>query len=196
MRARTIGAVLLVGAALAALASTASGAPTQKAASSITVWLQTDAQAANWEPIVKAANAQFQAQHPGVSVNVQYQTWGSHLQKFDASLAGGNAPDVIEMGNTEMTKYMAAGAFQDLSADKASFPNSGTWLEGLAASGRYNGKLYGVPYYAGSRVVTYRSDLFAKAKIKVPTSLAQFTAGAKISRWASSMTSAARSRRG
>ena len=33
--------------------------------------------------------------------------------KFDATLAGGNAPDVIEMGNTEMTKYMAAGAFQD-----------------------------------------------------------------------------------
>ena len=47
-------------------------------------------------------------------VNVQYQTWGTHLAKFDATLAGGNAPDVIEMGNTEMTKYMAAGAFQDL----------------------------------------------------------------------------------
>ena len=40
---------------------------------------------------------------------------GNHLQKLDATLAGGNAPDVIEMGNTEMTKYMAAGAFQDLS---------------------------------------------------------------------------------
>ena len=67
------------------------------------------------------------------------------------------------MGNTEMTKYMAAGAFQDLSSDKASIPNSGTWLAGLAASGRYGGKLYGVPYYAGSRVVTYRTDLFKKA---------------------------------
>ena len=75
------------------------------------------------------------------------------------------------MGNTEMTKYMAAGAFQDLSADKASIPNSGTWLAGLAASGRYGGKLYGVPYYAGSRVVTYRTDLFKKAGLKVPTSL-------------------------
>src|SRR6185312_3267008 len=94
-------------------------------------------------------------------------------------LAGGNAPDVVEMGNTEMTKYMAAGAFQDLSSDKASIPNSGTWLAGLAASGRYAGKLYGVPYYAGSRVVTYRTDLFKKAGVKVPASLAQFTASAK-----------------
>jgi N,N'-diacetylchitobiose transport system substrate-binding protein len=178
MRVRSIGAVVLVGVILAALAATASGAPTAQSAT-LTVWLQVDAQATNWEPIVKAANAQFQKDHPGVTVNVQYQTWGNHLQKLDASLAGGNAPDVIEMGNTEMTKYMAAGAFQDLSADKASIPNSGTWLAGLAASGRYGGKLYGVPYYAGSRVVTYRSDLFKKAGLKVPSSLAQFTAAAK-----------------
>ena len=46
---------------------------------------------------------------PASDVNVQYQNWGTHLGKFDATLAGGNTPDVIEMGNTEMTKYMAAG---------------------------------------------------------------------------------------
>jgi ABC-type sugar transport system, periplasmic component len=179
MRVRTIGAVVLAGAVIAVIASAASGATSAQSASSITVWLQTDAQAANWAPIVNAANAQFQKDHPGVTVNVQYQSWGNHLQKFDATLAGGNSPDVIEMGNTEMTKYMAAGAFQDLSSDKASFPNSSTWLEGLAASGRYGGKLYGVPYYAGSRVVTYRTDLFKKAGVKIPTSLAQFSASAR-----------------
>ena len=119
MRARIIGVAALVAAALAVIAATASGGAA--ATNSITVWLQVDAQAANWEPIVKAANAAFQREHPGVAVNVQYQTWGNHLQKFDATLAGGNAPDVIEMGNTEMTKYMAAGAFQDITSDRSSF---------------------------------------------------------------------------
>jgi N,N'-diacetylchitobiose transport system substrate-binding protein len=115
-----------------------------------------------------------------VNVDVQYQTWGDHLKKFDATLAGGNTPDVIEMGNTEMVKYMAAGAFADLSSFKSTFANSGSWLKGLAASGTYGGKTYGVPYYAGSRVVTYRTDAWNKAKIKKPpTSLAQFTAYAK-----------------
>jgi len=39
----------------------------------------------------------------------------------------------------------------------------------------FNGKLYGVPYYAGSRLVTYRTDLFKKAGIsKAPKSLASF----------------------
>ena len=164
MKARIIGAALLV-AVLAVAATTASGA-TKRSAASITVWLQVDAQS-GWPGVVAAANAAFQKQHPGVTVNVQYQTWGTHLGKFDATLAGGNAPDVIEMGNTEMTKYMAAGAFQDLSSAKSSFDNSSNWLEGLAASGRYNGKLYGVPYYAGSRVVTYRTDQFKQAGITV-----------------------------
>ena len=37
---------------------------------------------------------------------------------------------------------------------------------------------YGVPYYAGSRVVTYRTDLFKSAGIKaLPNSIAAFTAG-------------------
>ena len=84
------------------------------------------------------------------------------------------------MGNTEMTKYMAAGAFADLTSKKASFANSANWLKGLAASGVFSGKTYGVPYYAGSRVVTYRTDLFKKAGIKkLPTSLAEYTADAR-----------------
>jgi N,N'-diacetylchitobiose transport system substrate-binding protein len=139
---------------------------------------QVDAQAANWEPIVKAANA-VQREHPGVAVNVQCSDLGEPPPEVRRDAGRGNAPDVIEMGNTEMTKYMAAGAFQDITSDRGSFANSGTWLEGLAAAGRYGGKLYGVPYYAGSRVVTYRTDLFKKAGIKVPTSLAEFTAAAR-----------------
>jgi N,N'-diacetylchitobiose transport system substrate-binding protein len=177
MRARIIGVAVLVAAALAVIAATASGGAA--ATNSITVWLQTDADKDNWKAIINAATADFQRQHPGVAVDVQFQTWGNHLQKFDATLAGGNAPDVIEMGNTEMAKYMVAGAFQDLTSDRGSFANSSTWLDGLAAQGRLGTKVYGVPYYAGSRVVTYRTDLFKKAKIKVPTSLAEYTAAAR-----------------
>src|SRR5882724_11949511 len=178
MKRRSIVALsLVVVLAAAVMAATSSGATKKATASSITVWLQVDAQS-GWPDLVAAANKQFQSDHPGVTVNVQYQTWGTHLQKFDTTLAGGGGPDVIEMGNTEMTKYMAAGAFAAL--NKSSFDNSGNWLKGLAASGAFGGKTYGVPYYAGSRVVTYRTDAWNKAKIKKPpNSLAQFTAYAK-----------------
>jgi len=173
-------AVVVVTLAVAASTAGASvNAPKERAANNLTVWLQVDAQS-GWPEAVAGATAQFKAAHPGWNVTVQYQNWPDHLQKFDATLAANTAPDVIEMGNTEMTKYMAAGAFADLSAKKASFANSANWLKGLAASGVFNGKTYGVPYYAGSRVVTYRTDLFKKAGIKkTPTSLAEYTADAK-----------------
>jgi len=177
MKRRTIVALGLTVVLAAALAAATSSATKKATAGSITVWLQTDAQS-GWPDVVAAANQKFQADHPGTNVNIQYQSWGDHLQKLDATLAGGGGPDVVEMGNTEMTKYMAAGAFAAL--DKSQFDNSANWLGGLAASGRFGGKVYGVPYYAGSRVVTYRKDLFKAAGInKLPATTAQYAADAK-----------------
>src|ERR671931_210819 len=111
-------ATLAIVAAVAAGATP--GATNRAAAQTLTVWLQVDAQS-GWPDLVAATNAKFESDHTGVNVQVQYQTWPTHLQRFDATLAGGNAPDVIEMGNSEMTKYMVAGAFQAL--DKSAFEN-------------------------------------------------------------------------
>ena len=83
------------------------------------------------------------------------------------------------MGNTEMTKYMAAGAFQDLTSDKSSFDNSGT---GSRAS---------PPRAATTASSTASRTTRARASSptaptcsrrpgsRLPTSLAQFTADAK-----------------
>jgi N,N'-diacetylchitobiose transport system substrate-binding protein len=176
MTKRIIAAAILA-VALAAAASTASGGTSRANATKIVVWLQNDAES-GWPEAVALANRNFKAQHPDVDVSVQYQTWGNHLQKFDAALAGGDAPDVIELGNSEMVKYMAAGAFKPLT--QSAFPNNRTWLQGLKGSCLYNGKLYGVPYYAGARAVIYRKDQFRAAGIKgTPKSLAQFVAAGK-----------------
>ena len=171
MKHRIIAAVVLA-VALAVAASTAAGSTRKAAASEVVVWVMTDAQN-GWPGAVAGANSAFKQQHPGVDVNIQYQSWDSLLQKFDAALAAGDTPDVIELGNTQTTKYMAAGA---LSAIKAgNYPNSKTWLGGLKASCSYNGKLYCVPYYAGARAVIYRKDQYAAVGVKkTPATYAQF----------------------
>jgi N,N'-diacetylchitobiose transport system substrate-binding protein len=177
MRSRALVAAVAV-VALGVVAATASASGRRAQANTLTVWLQVDAQS-GWPDVVAAANKQFQADHPGWTVNVQYQNWGDHLQKFDATIAGNDTPDVIEMGNTEMAKYMVAGAFADITSSKSKFDNSSSWLAGLMKSAMYRGKVFGVPYYAGSRVITYRTDLFKKAGVtSAPTSLAQFESDA------------------
>jgi N,N'-diacetylchitobiose transport system substrate-binding protein len=172
MRYRVL-AVIAAAVALSVVAATTAQS-SRAAGHTLTVWLQVDAQN-GWPAVVASANNAFENSHPGWNVNVQYQSWGDHLQKFDATIAANNTPDVIEMGNTEMTKYMAAGAFANITASKGQFDNSGHWLAGLKKSSMFDGKLYGVPYYAGSRLVTYRSDLFKSAGIKkAPKSLKRF----------------------
>jgi N,N'-diacetylchitobiose transport system substrate-binding protein len=180
-----LGAAAVLTTVLALAAATGGGARpaspnTQAGSSKITVWLQVDAQN-GWPDAVAAANRTFKARHPGVDVDIQYQTWGEHLTKFDAALAGGNAPDVKELGNTETVKYMAAGVLTNLTGQRRSFPNNRTWLRGLADSVTYNGRLYGVPYYAGARAVIYRKDLFRQAGVptRAPRSLAQFVANGR-----------------
>jgi N,N'-diacetylchitobiose transport system substrate-binding protein len=180
MKVRFIAAVVIC-TCLALSAATATGTtaltgPGSAQATTLTVWLQEDARD-NWPGVVNAANQAFERSHPDVNVKVEYQTWNQHLTKFDATIAGNNVPDVIEMGNTEMTKYMDARAFFDITSQKGSIPNSRTWLKGLADSATYNNRVYGVPYYAGARAVIYRKDLYRAAGIrKVPTSLAEYQA--------------------
>ena len=127
MKARILVAVAVV--AAVGVTASAAGGSTARSQASITVWLQNDAQN-GWPELVASVNSQFQKDHPGVDVNVQYQTWPTHLQKFDATLAGGNAPDVVEMGTTEMTKYMAAGAFQDLTCQQVVLRELGELAQG------------------------------------------------------------------
>jgi len=163
-------------------AATSSAATSSAAASAtggsdesgtLTVWLQSDAQT-NWPEVVQSTNDAFAAAHPNVTVNVEYQQWSDHLTKLDAALAGSTPPDVVELGNTETTKYMAADALADLSGD--TFPNQDTWLQGLADASTYNGTTFGVPYYAGARAMIYRTDMYSEVGGTVPTSQDEFNA--------------------
>ena len=65
----------------------------------IKVWLMVDAQS-GWKEVVDDATARFKAA-TGAEVNVEYQQWANHLTKLDATLAGSDVPDVVELGNTE-----------------------------------------------------------------------------------------------
>src|SRR5690348_10530237 len=74
------------------------------AGKTLKVWLMVDAQS-GWKNVVDDANARF-TQATGAQVQVEYQQWGDHLAKKDATLAGNDVPDVMELGNTEMPKYV------------------------------------------------------------------------------------------
>ncbi len=138
----------------------------------LNVWLMQDAGGEKWAPIVTQTTAEFNKKYPKVQVKLTTLQWTDGQQRLQTALAGNTPPDVAEVGNTWASGFAATGALADLTQYKGEFPNSGTWLKSLEDAGTYNGKLYAVPYYAGSRVLTYRKDMFEQAGItSLPTSM-------------------------
>jgi N,N'-diacetylchitobiose transport system substrate-binding protein len=169
-------AATLVGAAACSSSGTTAGNKPSSAALSgagktLKVWLMVDAQT-GWPQAVADTNAEFTKQ-TGAKVDIEYQQWTNHLAKVDTTLAGTDVPDVMELGNTEEPKYVFGGAFADLSSSVSSFDNSSSWLSGLSGPCEVNGKTYCIPYYAGARVLIYRTDLFTKAGLQPPTTYAE-----------------------
>jgi N,N'-diacetylchitobiose transport system substrate-binding protein len=153
------------------VAACGGGTPTTTAGNetgTLTVWLMNGSAPAS---VIDGVNADFTAKHPKMTVKVEIQQWSDIGTKLDTGLTGNTPPDVVELGNTLVAKYAAAGLLEDISGKKSSFDNSGTWLQSLTDSCTVSGKLYCAPYYAGSRAVIYRKDLFAAANVQPPTSM-------------------------
>ncbi|MEV7877152.1 extracellular solute-binding protein [Streptomyces microflavus] len=154
------GSVLVLTAALSAC-STPSDSASGDGRTTVDVWLMRDSVSDTFQ---KEFTADFEKRHPKIDVKIQIQEWDGIGQKITAALASNDAPDVIEAGNTQVAQFAESGGLLDLS-DRTDELNGEDWLSGLAEPGAYEGKQYGIPYYAANRVVIHRTDLFEKAGI-------------------------------
>ena len=127
------------------------------------------------DELVDFAIEQFNALHPDVTVEFERQEWTGLVEKLTTALSSSDSPDVVEFGNTQAQTFEAAGAVADLSTELDALGGDDL-LQSLLEAGTYNGTFYAVPYYAGARVIIYRKDLFEKAGVEVPTTLAEFLA--------------------
>jgi N,N'-diacetylchitobiose transport system substrate-binding protein len=178
---RQIAIAAALAAALFGAAACGSSSNTPKADTSlngegktIKVWIMVDAQT-SWKNVVDEATQRFTAETKA-KVTIEYQQWANRFTRLDTALAGSDAPDVVELGNTDMPKYVFNGAFAEV--DKSKFENSSTWLTGLSDPCTLDGKTYCVPYYAGARVLIYRTDLLQAAGVQPPKTYADLLAAA------------------
>ncbi|MEV0620364.1 extracellular solute-binding protein [Nonomuraea sp. NPDC050404] len=130
----------------------------------LTVWIMDGSVT---QELLKKFETEYEAAHQGIDLKPQIQAWDGIGERVTAALASTDAPDVIEVGNTQVAQYSASGGVSDLTA-KVSELKGEDWLPGLAQPGNIDGKQYGIPWYAANRVVVYNKDLFAEAGIKEP----------------------------
>ncbi len=130
----------------------------------LTVWLMNGSAPA---PLTDALHKEFQDSHKDVTVKYEVQQWNGIQDKLTTALASNDAPDVIEIGNTQAPKFAAEDVLLDVTSSTGDF-NGGQWLSSLKDSGSWDGKQYAVPFYAANREVLYRKDMFEQAGIAAP----------------------------
>jgi len=111
------------------------------------------------EELMRSLLDKFERQHPGIHVRFQQLSWDYGLDKVITAIAAGNAPDVCELGTDWVPQFSSTGVLKDLTESLT--PIKDQFL--LWESATYRDRLYGMPWLAGTRILFYNRDLFAKA---------------------------------
>ena len=107
----------------------------------------------------------FEAENPGVRVEVQRLPWTSAHEKLLTSFAGRSTPDAAQLGNTWVAEFEALGALADLTdrVRRSDAVEPDDYFAGAWDANVIGGRVWGVPWYVDTRLLFYRSDLFAEA---------------------------------
>lgn len=133
--------------------------------STVTVWLMKGSAS---ESFLDRFKESYESEHPSIELEFTLQEWGGIGPKVLKALGSDDAPDVIEVGNTQVAQYAQSGKLRDLTLESIRDLGGDDWLPGLADPGKVNGGQYGIPWYAANRVVIYNKDLFEEAGITEP----------------------------
>ncbi|WP_402461591.1 extracellular solute-binding protein [Isoptericola aurantiacus] len=118
---------------------------------------------------------EFEAEHPGSTLTIEIQQWDGIVEKIQTAMASeSQTPDVVEVGNTQSPTYTAVGAFSDVT-DEIDGWGGDDLIQSFIDVGSVGDTVYTVPFYAGSRIFYYNTELFEKAGVEPPTSLDDFT---------------------
>ena len=127
--------------------------------------------------VVSALMPDFEREHPGIRVVVQQLPWTAAHQKLLTAFAGDATPDVCQLGNTWIPEFVALRALEALDARIARAGlDPGDFFAGIWDTNVIGGRVFGVPWYVDTRLLFYRTDLFAQAGVaRAPVSWAEWT---------------------
>ena len=104
----------------------------------------------------------FEDQNPGSTLTIEEQEWEGLVERLTTALsASPRRPTSSRSATPRHRRSPTAGAFSDLT-DELGDLGGDDLLPGFVDGATVDGATYAVPYYAGSKYVFYRKDLFEK----------------------------------
>jgi len=111
----------------------------------------------------------------GIKVNVQFMQAADMQALLQSQVESGNVTvDVMAQDNLSMEPYVRLGLIEDLSDYESDIDPA--VFDGLIEGGKFDGKLYFVPYRTNVQLTYYRTDIFEELDLTPPTSWEEFRA--------------------
>lgn len=111
------------------------------------------------EEIVEA----FEAENPGVSIEIEYADWSGYWERLPTQIAGDDAPDIMQFSNPYLREYAERGSLLPLTdVDRSDLDDS------VVDSGVIDGEVYGVPVGINVMAFAANVDLFEEAGVEIP----------------------------
>ncbi|WP_422368253.1 ABC transporter substrate-binding protein [Pelagibius sp.] len=118
---------------------------------------------------LKGIVADYEAAHPGVSVEIVSLPWGQAFEKLATMVSGGDIPDVVEMPDRWMALYAGSDQLVNLESRLAGWQGTAALTDKTLAMGRLvDGNAYMIPYGFYLRAMFYNKKLFAEAGVSAP----------------------------
>lgn len=121
----------------------------------------TEPSQSNWQAVAD----QFEAEHPGVQVEVTVMENEAFKAAIQTNMQAGEVPDLFQSwGGGGLIQQVDAGLVQDISGEVADVAGD------LTGTGSFeiDGALYGLPWKVGMVGFWYNADLFAEAGLEAP----------------------------
>jgi raffinose/stachyose/melibiose transport system substrate-binding protein len=118
------------------------------------------------------AAADFEADHPGVKIEISAMAHEDMVDKLAAAFQSGDIPDIyMERGGGELADHVDAGLVRDISDDAADEIET---VGGSVAGWQVDGKTYALPFSLGVVGVWYNKALFEQAGVTPPTTMGEW----------------------
>ncbi|HEX6684584.1 MAG TPA: extracellular solute-binding protein [Candidatus Limnocylindrales bacterium] len=96
----------------------------------------------------------FEQKNPNIKVETSFAEFNAYFQKLATQIAGGGAPDVLQMDYRYVREYADRNVLAQLDNGPAKLDTSGVTQQ-LLSGGSVNGKLYGIPPTQNTQVFSY-----------------------------------------
>lgn len=113
--------------------------------------------------------AGFEADNPGVTIDVQTAAFDDYFTQLQTRVASGEAPDTFEINYENFVTYAEAGTLMDLSSMVGDTIDPDRFYADAYEVFAQDGTQYGLPATFSNVVLFYNKDLFDAADVDHPT---------------------------